>query len=66
MKIKDIPENKGYTINNLNKMSDCPDSFYIYMYYKNMVNIYNKFTIMGKNEDDKIELKRKGSKWKIN
>lgn len=52
--IKETLGNKGYTINDLNEMHDGADSFYIYMYYKNMVDTYNKYTIMGKNEEDKI------------
>ena len=52
--IKDKLASNGYTIADLNNMPDGPDAYYIYMYYKCMVDTYNKHTVMGKNEDDKI------------
>ncbi len=52
--IKESLETKGYTVNDLNNMPEGPNTYYTYMYYKNMVDTYNKHTIMGKNEDDKI------------
>lgn len=54
LEIKDSLSEKKYTISDLNNMPDGPDAYYIYMYYKDMVDTYNKLTLYTGNDEDKI------------
>lgn len=52
--IKDELAKNKYTILDLNNMPDGPDAYFIYMYYKDMVDVYNKLTLYTGNDEDKI------------